>query len=110
MHNSSAVDARRASGRRPQAAIRLGAAPDPGVDPDFIPNVLQEAIDAHLYDEVTPIAGAEGTKWAKALAQKEGIFTGISGGSTSPSRERSPRPRPPARSSSACFPTLASAT
>jgi len=44
--------------------------------------VLQEAIDANLYDEVTPIAGAEGIKWAKALAQKEGIFTGISGGAT----------------------------
>ena len=29
-----------------------------------------------------PIAGAEGMKWAKALAQKEGIFTGISGGAT----------------------------
>ena len=29
-----------------------------------------------------PVAGAEGIKWAKALAQKEGIFTGISGGST----------------------------
>ena len=29
-----------------------------------------------------PIPGAEGVKWAKALAQKEGIFTGISGGST----------------------------
>jgi cysteine synthase A len=56
--------------------------PIQGWTPDFIPNVLQEAIDAHLYDEVTPIAGAEGMKWAKALAQKEGIFTGISGGST----------------------------
>ena len=31
---------------------------------------------------MTPSAGAEGVKWAKALAQKEGIFTGISGGST----------------------------
>ena len=29
-----------------------------------------------------PIPGAEGVKWARALAQKEGIFTGISGGST----------------------------
>jgi len=28
------------------------------------------------------IAGPEGVKWARALAQKEGIFTGISGGST----------------------------
>jgi cysteine synthase len=56
--------------------------PIQGWTPDFIPYVLQEAIDAHLYDEVTPITGAEGIKWAKALAQKEGIFTGISGGST----------------------------
>ena len=29
-----------------------------------------------------PIAGAEGIKWAKALAQKEGIFCGISSGAT----------------------------
>jgi cysteine synthase A len=56
--------------------------PIQGWTPDFIPYVLQEAIDGRLYDEVTPIAGAEGMKWAKALAQKEGIFTGISGGST----------------------------
>jgi cysteine synthase A len=56
--------------------------PIQGWTPDFIPNVLQEAIDAHSFDEVIPIAGAEGMKWAKALAQKEGIFTGISGGST----------------------------
>jgi cysteine synthase len=56
--------------------------PIQGWTPDFIPYVLQEAIDGHLYDEVVPIAGIEGMKWAKALAQKEGIFTGISGGST----------------------------
>jgi cysteine synthase A len=56
--------------------------PIQGWTPDFIPLVLQEAVDARFYDEVVPIAGAEGVKWAKALAQKEGIFTGISGGST----------------------------
>jgi len=56
--------------------------PIQGWTPDFIPNVLQTAIDTHLYDEVIPVAGAEGMKWAKALAQNEGIFTGISGGST----------------------------
>jgi cysteine synthase len=54
--------------------------PIQGWTPDFIPYVLQEAIEARLYDEIVPIAGAEGIKWAKALAQKEGIFTGISGG------------------------------
>ena len=56
--------------------------PIQGWTPDFIPHVLQEAIDRRFYDEVMPIAGAEGVKWAKALAQKEGIFTGISGGAT----------------------------
>jgi len=53
-----------------------------GWTPDFIPLVLQEAIDKKYFDERLPIAGPEGVKWAKALAQKEGIFTGISGGST----------------------------
>jgi Cysteine synthase len=56
--------------------------PIQGWTPDFIPLVLQEAIDKKYFDERLPIAGAEGIKWAKALAQKEGIFTGISGGST----------------------------
>jgi cysteine synthase len=56
--------------------------PIQGWTPDFIPLVLQEAIDRKFFDERLPIAGAEGVKWAKALAQKEGIFTGISGGAT----------------------------
>lgn len=46
--------------------------PIQGWTPDFIPLVLQEAIDARLYDEVVPISGPEGIKWTKALAQKEG--------------------------------------
>jgi cysteine synthase A len=53
-----------------------------GWTPDFIPLVLQEALDKKYFDERVAIAGPEGVKWAKALAQKEGIFTGISGGST----------------------------
>ena len=56
--------------------------PIQGWTPDFIPLVLQEALDKKYYDERVPIPGPEGVKWAKALAQKEGIFTGISGGST----------------------------
>ena len=56
--------------------------PIQGWTPDFIPLVLQEAIDEHYYDELIPIPGAEGIKWARALAAREGIFTGVSGGST----------------------------
>ena len=56
--------------------------PIQGWTPDFIPLVLQEAIDGHYYDELIPIPGAEGMKWARELAAKEGILTGVSGGAT----------------------------
>jgi len=56
--------------------------PIQGWTPDFIPWVLQEGLDKKFYDELIPIAGAEGVKWAQQLASKEGIFTGISGGAT----------------------------
>lgn len=53
-----------------------------GWTPDFIPWVLQEAVDRAYFDELIPVAGPEGVKWSRALARKEGIFTGISGGCT----------------------------
>lgn len=56
--------------------------PIQGWTPDFIPLVLQEAIDNAYYDELVPIPGPEGMEWSRKLATKEGIFTGISGGST----------------------------
>ncbi|MCF1708634.1 cysteine synthase A [Tabrizicola sp. J26] len=76
--------------RQPRGKMNAPAASHPsfqphpiqGWTPDFIPWVLQEAIDGKYYDELIPVPGPEGIKWAKALAQKEGIFTGISGGST----------------------------
>ena len=56
--------------------------PIQGWTPDFIPLVLQEAIDGGYYDELVPIPGAEAMQWARALAAKEGILTGASGGAT----------------------------
>jgi len=56
--------------------------PIQGWTPDFIPWVLQEAMDSGYYDELHPIPAAEGMAWAKRLAAEEGIFTGVSGGST----------------------------
>ncbi len=56
--------------------------PIQGWTPDFIPAVLQEAIDGGYYDALIPVAGPDGIKCAQDLAQKEGIFTGISGGAT----------------------------
>ena len=56
--------------------------PIQGWTPDFIPFVLQEAIDRKFYDQLITIPGPAGIEWSRKLAQKEGIFTGISGGAT----------------------------
>jgi cysteine synthase len=56
--------------------------PIQGWTPDFIPLVLQEALDANYHDELIAVAGAEGMRWARELAAKEGILTGVSGGAT----------------------------
>ncbi|WP_300037745.1 PLP-dependent cysteine synthase family protein [uncultured Roseobacter sp.] len=56
--------------------------PIQGWTPDFIPAVLQEGLDTGSYDELLPVPGPEGIAWARKLAAKEGILTGISGGST----------------------------
>ena len=53
-----------------------------GWTPDFIPFVLQEAIDNNYFDKLLPVSGEQGITWAKRLARAEGIITGISGGST----------------------------
>jgi len=56
--------------------------PIQGWTPDFIPQVLQECLDAKNYDALIPIPGPDGIKWAHEIARKEGILTGISGGAT----------------------------
>jgi len=56
--------------------------PIQGWSPDFIPWVLEEARVRNLYDELRPVAGEDGIHWARELAAKEGILTGVSGGST----------------------------
>ena len=56
--------------------------PIQGWTPDFIPYVLQEAVDKSFYDELIPVAGPDGIAWSQKLAQKEGILTGVSGGSS----------------------------
>ncbi|HCR31262.1 MAG TPA: cysteine synthase [Opitutae bacterium] len=56
--------------------------PIQGWTPDFIPYVLQEAVDKGNYDELIPVPGPEGIAWSQKLAAQEGIITGISGGST----------------------------
>jgi len=53
-----------------------------GWTPDFIPKLVEDVINAGLIDEVLPIKGGDALRLARELAQKEGIFTGITGGAT----------------------------
>ncbi len=53
-----------------------------GWSPDFIPHLTEDAVNANLIDEIVGIAGDDALRMCRALAQKEGIFVGISGGAT----------------------------
>jgi len=53
-----------------------------GWSPDFIPKLTEDAIEAGLVDQVIPIDGKKALQYTRELAQKEGIFCGISGGAT----------------------------
>src|SRR5512141_1048596 len=56
--------------------------PMQGWSPDFIPKITGDAVDMKLIDRVLTVAGSDAMKNAKALAQKEGIFIGITAGAT----------------------------
>jgi cysteine synthase A len=53
-----------------------------GWTPDFIPKLANDAIKDGLIDQFAPIRGSDALRCARDLAQKEGIFCGISGGAT----------------------------
>ena len=79
---SELAQVRNADGEPTESHPHFQPHPIQGWTPDFIPLVLQEAIDNALYDDLLPVNGADGIKWAKRLASEEGIFTGVSGGSS----------------------------
>ena len=53
-----------------------------GWSPDFIPQLAEDVVDAKLIDSIVPIDGNDALNLCKDLAQKEGIFVGISAGAT----------------------------
>ncbi len=53
-----------------------------GWSPDFIPKLTEDVVAARLIDSIVPIDGNDALRLARDLAQKEGIFVGISAGAT----------------------------
>jgi len=80
--SSGQPQARTADGTPAEGHAAWEPHPIQGWTPDFIPLVLQESIDNGYYDELIPVPGPVGIEWSQKLAQQEGVFTGISGGST----------------------------
>jgi cysteine synthase A len=56
--------------------------PMQGWSPDFIPKITGDAVAANYIDQILTVAGPDGLKASQQLAQKEGIFVGISSGAT----------------------------
>jgi len=56
--------------------------PMQGWTPDFIPKLTADAVDLHVIDRIIPISNAEALQCSRELAQKEGIFVGITAGAT----------------------------
>lgn len=56
--------------------------PIQGWSPDFIPKLLGDAMAAGLVDRVITVSSADAMHWSRQLAQREGIFVGISAGAT----------------------------
>jgi cysteine synthase len=56
--------------------------PMQGWTPDFIPKLTADAVDMKAIHRLLPILGADAMRCSRELAQKEGIFVGISAGGT----------------------------
>ena len=56
--------------------------PIQGWSPDFIPKLTGDALDMDLVDRVITIPSQQAIQCSKQLAQKEGIFVGISAGAS----------------------------
>jgi cysteine synthase A len=80
---SSGVPQKRAADHAPgESHPKWESHPIQGWTPDFVPYVLQEALDNGYVDRIIPIAGPDAIAASRTLARSEGIFTGISGGAT----------------------------
>jgi cysteine synthase A len=53
-----------------------------GWTPDFIPKLTADAVGTGVIDRIIAISNADGLKYSRELAQKEGIFVGITAGAT----------------------------
>jgi cysteine synthase A len=84
--------------------------PMQGWTPDFIPKLTGDAVDLHVIDRIIPIHNVEALRCSRELAQKEGIFVGITAGATFAGALSVCAAAPKGAPSSACYLTPVSVT
>jgi cysteine synthase A len=82
MLTSGAPQERRDDGTPAAAHPQWKPHPMQGWSPDFIPKLTGDAVDMKVIDKIIRIPGPEALKCSRDLAQKEGIFVGITSGAT----------------------------
>lgn len=82
MLTSGEGQARRENGEAAESHAAWKPHPFQGWSPDFIPKITGDAVSEGLIDKVITIAPPDGMKMSMELAQKEGIFVGITAGAT----------------------------
>jgi len=80
--SSGTAQARNAEGEPAESHPSFTPHPVQGWTPDFIPLVLQEALDKGYFDALQPVSGPESIAMSRRLAAEEGILAGISGGAS----------------------------
>jgi len=79
---SGAAQSRNPDGSPAAAHPAFKPHPMQGWTPDFIPKLTADAVGAGVIHRIIAIANAEGLRFSRELAQKEGIFVGITAGAT----------------------------
>jgi cysteine synthase A len=82
MLTTGAVQERNPDGTPAKGNASWKPHPMQGWSPDFVPKLTGDAVDMKVIHKILTIAGPEAMKCSKDLAQKEGIFVGITAGGT----------------------------
>jgi cysteine synthase A len=79
---SGAEQARNADGSPASAHTAFKPHPMQGWTPDFIPKLTGDAVDTGVIGRIIAIPNPDAMRYSRELAQKEGIFVGITAGAT----------------------------
>jgi cysteine synthase len=82
MLTSAAPQERQADGSAVKSHPAWKPHPLQGWSPDFIPKLTADAVETGVIERVLTVANADAMHWSRQLAQKEGVFVGITAGGT----------------------------